>query len=97
MSKETAVRVDLAQLSQWAHDGIKGETRGQRALAVANLLSAAVRMTLALGAIEQNEPLVLSAGLAGAKDVVPGAVLTLIRDHCCDDPACSCHGKAAAK
>jgi hypothetical protein len=95
MSHETSVRVDIAQLAQWAHTATKGETRGQRNLAIANLLSAAARMTLALEAIEQNEPLSLPAGLAGVKDVVPGSVLTIVRDHCCDDPACTCHGKAA--
>ncbi len=75
MSRETSVRVDIARLSQWAHEGIKGKTNGGRALAVAELLSAAVRMSLALEAIEQNE----------------ASVLTVVREHCCEDPACACH------
>jgi hypothetical protein len=93
--KEKTVRVDLAQLAQWAHEGIRGETRGSRNLAIANLLSAATRMSLALEAIEANEPLALPAGLAGLTGVIPGSVLTVVRDHCCEDAECSCHRRAA--
>jgi hypothetical protein len=90
------VRVDIAQLSQWAHQSLKAETLGQRRLALADLFAAAVRMSLALEAYENNEPLTLPAGLAGVRDVVPGTVLTIVREHCCEDPKCQCHGKAVA-
>lgn len=97
MSIATTTRVDLAQLAEWAHQSMKGATHGQRRLALANLLSASIRMSLALEAIEQNEPLTLPAGLAMTPGVIPGAVLTIVREHCCEDPRCACHGKAVGK
>lgn len=96
-SDPKTVRVDLAQLSEWAHQSLKAPTDLERRLATANLFAASVRMSLALEAIEQGESLTLPASLAGTKDVIPGTVLTLVREHCCEDASCACHGKAARR